>query len=456
MSTTATTPVPSENGSLRREKVLDVEQPAVEEKPTAPAREPAPEPISPFHPSQFPDGGKDAWLCLLGAAFCLFCSFGWLNCVGVFQSYYSQNQLRDYSASQIAWISSLEIFVMFLPGPIVGFFYDNYGSKPLLLVGGFFHVFGLMMTSLCTEYYQFILAQGICSPLGLNCIFNAGINTIPTWFLKKRGLAFGMMAAGSGLGGVIFPIMASHLIPRIGYGWTMRTFGFVILGLLLIALATVKSRLPPKPRKWQLVVFMEPFQDGRFVFTIIPAFVFFFGLFIPINYLEVQALEGGMSQRLGGYLLSILNAASIFGRIIPGALADKFGPYNFQSVMAYISGIIVLAIGLTASTNAAFIVYAVLYGFASGAYVSLLPAQITSISKVEQIGVRTGVMFSLTSFAGLASNPVAGALLGHGGNGSGSDYDKLSIFAGCLLMGGAVLFTLARMYVTHWKLFAIA
>lgn len=111
--------------------------------------------------------------------------------------------------------------MMFLPGPLVGFFYDNRGPKELILVGGFFHVLGLMMTSLCTEYYQFILAQGICSPLGLNCIFNAAVNCIPTWFLKKRGAAYGIMAAGSGLGGIIFPIMASHLIPEIGYGWTM-------------------------------------------------------------------------------------------------------------------------------------------------------------------------------------------------------------------------------------------
>lgn len=110
---------------------------------------------------------------------------------------------------------------MFFPGPIVGFCFDNHGPKYLIAVGGFFHVFGLMMTSLCTEYYHFILAQGICSPLGLNCIFNAAIGSLPSWFLKKRGLAYGVNAAGSGLGGFIFPIMASHLIPEIGYAWSM-------------------------------------------------------------------------------------------------------------------------------------------------------------------------------------------------------------------------------------------
>lgn len=253
----SSTRAPSIDGTIDPKSLNDVEKPPMEEKqPNDFAIQPAPETVNPWHPSQFPDGGKDAWLCLFGGAFCLFCvsslvvllqkvcvcryspedlqaglsavqqadvlqSFGWLSCVGVFQNYYQFNQLRDHSSSQIAWIASLEIFMMFFPGPIVGFFYDNHGPKYLIVFGAFFHVFGLMMSSLCKEYYQFILAQGICSPLGLNCIFNAGMATIPTWFLKKRGMAYGIMAAGSGLGGVIFPIMASHLIPEIGFGWTM-------------------------------------------------------------------------------------------------------------------------------------------------------------------------------------------------------------------------------------------
>jgi len=270
---------------------------------------PAPAAVNPFDPSQFPDGGRDAFLCLLGAFCCLLCSFGWLNALGVFQSYYERNQLREYSPSTIAWISSLELFIMFLPGPLVGFLYDNHGPTYLLVAGTFFHVFGLMMTSLCTEYWQFILAQGICSPLGLNCIYQAGTSAVPTWFFKKRGLAYGVMAAGSGLGGIIFPIMASHLIPKVGYGWTIRAIAFLILGMMIIAIVTVRSRLPPSPRALELKVFLEPYRDSRFVLLTAGSFLFFMGMFIPINFIEVQAMSNGMSTRLAGYLLVVLNAA---------------------------------------------------------------------------------------------------------------------------------------------------
>lgn len=117
------------------------------------------------------------------------------------------------------------------------------------------------------------------------------------------------MAAGAGLGGIIFPIMVSHLIPQVGFGWTMRICGFMILGLLGISLLTVRSRLPPKPREFRLAHFIEPCRDIRWIVTAAAGFIFFLGLFIPINFIQIQSLANGMSTRLAGYLIPILNAA---------------------------------------------------------------------------------------------------------------------------------------------------
>ena len=36
---------------------------------------------SPMDPASFPDGGLNAWLVVLGGFCCLFCSFGWINCM---------------------------------------------------------------------------------------------------------------------------------------------------------------------------------------------------------------------------------------------------------------------------------------------------------------------------------------------------------------------------------------
>lgn len=59
-------------------------------------------------PKAFPEGGTTAWLTVAGSSACLFVSFGWINCVGVFQEYYQTHQLKQYSASDIAWIPALQ------------------------------------------------------------------------------------------------------------------------------------------------------------------------------------------------------------------------------------------------------------------------------------------------------------------------------------------------------------
>ena len=130
---------------------LDLEK-AEEKKPPLPGG---------IDPASFPDGGWEAWLAVSGSFACLFCSFGWINAIGVFQTEWEKNQLKMYSPSTISWIPALEVFFMFSGGPIAGKLYDSYGPRWLLAVGSFLHVFGLMMASISSRYYQFLLSQGM-------------------------------------------------------------------------------------------------------------------------------------------------------------------------------------------------------------------------------------------------------------------------------------------------------
>jgi len=159
--------------------------------------------LSPSH--RFPDGGREAWTVVLGGWCCVFVSFGWIVCIGSFQSYYQNNQLRAYPPSTVAWIPSTEVAMMFFGSPFYGAIFDRFGPRSLLLIGTFLHIFGLMMTSLATEYYQFLLAQSFCSGLGACALFLAANNCIGTWFDKKRGLVFGIVTSGSSISGTLLP-----------------------------------------------------------------------------------------------------------------------------------------------------------------------------------------------------------------------------------------------------------
>lgn len=55
-------------------------------------------------------------------------------------------------------------------GGIIGRFFDAYGPRWLLVLGTLIYTFSLMMTSLATKYYQFILAQGVVFGVGVGLL----------------------------------------------------------------------------------------------------------------------------------------------------------------------------------------------------------------------------------------------------------------------------------------------
>jgi MFS transporter, MCT family, aspergillic acid transporter len=135
------------------------------------------------------------------------------------------------------------------------------------------------------------------------------MGSLPGWFDKKRGAAYGIVATGSSIGGVIFPIMIRRLIPEVGFGWSMRIGAFMILALLIIANATIKTRLPPSPKKLTKQILVAPFFELKAMLLFIGFMFMTFGIFIPINYVEVEALHQGMGPNLAQYLIPILNTA---------------------------------------------------------------------------------------------------------------------------------------------------
>ncbi|KAL6364365.1 hypothetical protein LRP88_01763 [Fusarium phalaenopsidis] len=397
---------------------------------------------------QIPDGppesGAAAWLVVLGAWCCSFSSPGWINSVGSFQQYYEVGPLKDYSSSTIAWIPSLQIFFLFALGPIVGILFDKYGPRPLIIGGTLLHVFGLMMASLAKTYYQFILSQGICSAIALACM--------TTWFSKRRGAAMGIMATGSSVGGVIFPIMISRMIKSTGYPWAMRTAAFLILGLQIIAIITVRPRTKPVPKKMPAGRYAAPFTEIPFAMLLLGVFVLTYGIFIPIDYLAVQAFqEAHVSDAMAQYLVSIFNAASLFGRLVAGYGADIIGRWNMFIIACTLSGITEFAVWIPAKHSSIAIGFAIMFGFASGAFIGLSGALPISVSPPAEIGYRLGVLLLAISIPALTMAPIGGAILQNSTNG----WLDVKIFGGVMCLAGSAITLVSRLLYTDKKLLKV-
>ncbi|KAJ6781838.1 hypothetical protein PWT90_07553 [Aphanocladium album] len=439
--TTTTTRAPDSEKPARNHS--DVER---AESPSTPEQQVA-APAGPS-PSDFPDGGREAWMVLFGGWCALFCTFGLINCVGVFQAYYVSHTLSGYNPSTVSWITSTQVFMMNFLGILVGRLYDNFGPKWILRVGTVVYVFGLMMVSLAAEYYQIFLAQSIVASMGSSAIFHASMSSLVTWFLKNRAAAFGIMASGSSMAGVVLPIMMDRLIKQIGFPWTIRAVAFLFLGLLIIANLTIKARLPPNPRPFVIKEYLDTFKDVKMVLTIVGSFFFMWGMFLPFNYILLQAQAAGMSQTLVPYLLPILNAISIFGRVLPGLAADRLGRFNVMIVIAIASAVFVLAIWIPVKSTAGIIAFAALFGFSSGGFVSLAPTLIAQVSDIRYIGSRVGTGFAVMAFGALTGSPIGGAIVSH----EHGSYTGLQIFCGVVMAVGVCFFVAARYSQAGFKL----
>ncbi|TDZ14528.1 MFS transporter asaE [Colletotrichum orbiculare MAFF 240422] len=409
---------------------------------TAAKSDDAPPPAAPpgFSPADFPDGGTQAWLAVFGGWCALFCTFGLINCVGVFQAYYLDGPLRDYPSSTVSWITSLQVWTMTFGGALFGRLYDSYGPKYLLYGGTVVYVFGLMMTSLSTKYYQFILAQSLVSSIGSSAAFNASMASVTSWFFRRRGAALGIMVSGSSLGGVILPIMMTKMIQQVGFPWAIRAVAFMFLFLLGISCLTITSRLPPRPRPFVFKEYVDGLREPTMGITVVALFLFFWGMFLPFNFVILQARAQGMDENLVTYLLPIMNAVSILGRIIPGFLADKLGRYNVMIIITFISAVFCLGLWIPGKNNAAIIVFVVIFGFSSGGFISLGPALIAQISDIRQIGIRTGTAFAVQSFGALTGSPIAGAIVAS----QGGRYLGLQLFCGFSMLASVCVFFVAR------------
>lgn len=411
-----------------------------------------------------PDGGTRAWLMILGTWCCSFCSYGWINSVGIFQQYYATGPLRDYSASQIAWIPSLQIFFMAFLGPLIGHLNDRYGPRWLVVGGTFLHVFGLMMASLATRYHEILLAQGVCSAIGVACVFLPALMGLAGWFTnQRRGLAFGLISTGSSLGGVVFPLLIAHLLRTVGYAWTMRICAFLILALLAIANAFVRARTLPAPRKGKgegeddeekakkqggrFARMLRPLRERPFQLLLLGQFLIPFGMYVPITYLPTAAVAGGMGEGLSQNLVTFYNAASLVGRASSGYASDKLGKFNVFCGACLASGALVLAMWIPGRGDGVVVAFAVLFGLVSGAYISLMAALVAQISPPAEVGYRNGLCFLASSVGGLTTSPLAGAIMA-----GPAGWPGLKAFAGVMMIAGTLITALVRGLEGGWGL----
>lgn len=387
-----------------------------------------------------PDGGREAWLVVAGSMVALFHTWGVVNSFGVFQTYYETDLLRNSSSSDISWIGSIQGALLMIGGIFAGPLYDAGYFRQMLIIGNALIVLGMFMTSLCTQYWQIVLAQGVCVGLGCATMFLPCAAVLSQWFATKRALALGIQSSGSPIAGIVLPVVFSRLQPQIGFGWAMRVIAFIMLALSAIPIIFMKTRVPPAAHK-RAFLDKTVFTDLPFLVFSFASFFAFIGLYVPFFYVQLYSIEYGISSpEFSPYFVTILNAASVVGRILPNYLADHFGSINILILVNFAAAVLAFS-WLGIDNFPGLIVFVILYGAFSGGVVSITPSAIVPFCPdMGRLGTRMGMSFFLSGISVLIGTPIGGAILGSGGD---QAWKGIILYSGVMLLVAAVLLLLS-------------
>ncbi|WVQ93949.1 hypothetical protein IAU59_001027 [Kwoniella sp. CBS 9459] len=380
------------------------------------------------------DGGMKAWLFLLAATSIEILVWGLPFSIGVLHVYWTNEVFHGEGAGTITLAATLQTGLLYICCALVGPIFAAYPRRMRT-----FQIIGLMVGSLSmiaaafvTKPWHLIVTVGCFYPWTCAAWFPCA-TILFEWFHAKRGLASGIMYAGSGGGGTIFPFVLQALLSRFGYKVAMITLGigYAILGS--IALIPIKRRIPLSryeldggagaagsnvngqgdERRRAVKMNWSFLKNRAFVLGVSTILLTSLGNFIPTLWIPTYAEDLGMHKPDGTAVISILNAASVFGCAGIGWLSDRL-PLRVTVLISCIGSALACAFLWGFGTNQAiFVVFAIAFG-ALGCSFSSVWSKIIGYAAKDDPSATALVFAIFTATRGignLSSGPVSEALM---------------------------------------------
>lgn len=241
--------------------------------------------------------------------------------------------------------------------------------------------------------------------------------------------------------------MVRSLIPVVGFKYTSLSVALVIF--ITLGISNVVLQQPTTPQAKRAFFDQSALTDTPYILFVLGCMLSFLGLYTTFFYLASYAVEAGITtDSTALYFVSILNGASVFGRILPNipSLTLRLGPLNMMVASVVSMAIIVLCFNAGPSL-AGLLVMIILYGFFTGAFFTLQPTIFARLTEDSgRIGTRTGMASTICSIGLLLGAPSAGGLWRTYG------FPASWAWSGVSLASGALVMAVSRCIVSGWRL----
>ncbi|KAF2433864.1 putative monocarboxylate permease [Tothia fuscella] len=380
-----------------------------------------------------PHGGWQGWVQVFLSHLINFNSFGFMLSFGIFQKYYTDT--LNITPSNVSWIGTTSLFLVYFVGVFSGRAMDAGYYRYTLATGIAFQLIGVFATSFSTTYYQLFLAQGLCQGVGNGLVFTPCVALVSTYFEpRRRSVAVSLVACGGATGGMVFPALAQSLLDKIGFAWTVRIMGFVMLTTSAIVLPFSKPRL--QSHRKAALIDKSALKEVPYLLFCGGIFLGFWGLYFAYYYVRPFGREIlNCSSDTSFNLILVINSFGIPGRILPAVLADRFfTPLDVLVPFICINGIL-LYCWIAITSIPSFYVWVAVYGFFAGGSQSLFQASASGFTKdPSKAGIRIGMVCTFVSFACLSGPPISGKLVEY----LNGRYLAAQLFGGSVMLAGGI------------------
>lgn len=174
---------------------------------------------------------------------------------------------------------------------------------------------------------------------------------------------------------------------------------------------------------------------------------------VHLFFLIAYATDIGLDPWIGTNLGAIMSAVNFISMLGVGFISDFTGRINGLFVCTILSGIFTLTIWTTAQNSASIWVFAVLYGFFGGGYLTLNGASLPEVAGYDNISPANGLVYFASLFGYMFGTPICSAIISSSAD---KGYTYAAVYCGVLMTAGGVCVWILRVMRAGWKPFVKA
>ncbi|KAI1103895.1 MFS general substrate transporter [Jackrogersella minutella] len=361
------------------------------------------------------DRGRDAWTVLIAGLVFEALFWGYPMCFGVFQNYYSGLPEFQSDTTNIAFIGTLAQGLPTLGAPFSALLTKRFPryQRQQIWIGWPMCIFGLLAASFTSSVNGLIGTQGIMYGVGFVTLTYPIVNMINEWWVARKGMAFGLISASSGVTGAFLPFVMEYLLQRYGYRTTLRICAVALAVLTAPLIPLLKARLPASDRAalrrtdWAFL--------KRPLFWIYGSAIFVqgIGFFFPIVFLPSYAASIGIPPINGALLVALMSVAQVLGQFAFGYISDKNLPVSFLTSLCCVAAAVAsFTFWGLAKSMALLAVFSLVYGFFGFGFGTMRVAMGRAVSDDPSTVLSTYSIFvCLQGIGNILVGPVSAALM---------------------------------------------